>query len=91
MPILRIPTPLRTYTVGESEVSVQGSTVAEALDDLVVRFPALRPHLFNGDGRLRPFVNLFLEEENIKDLQGVETPLQEDARLLLIPSIAGGS
>ena len=91
MPILRIPTPLRTYTGGESEVSVQGSTVAEALDDLVVRFPALRPHLFNGDGRLRPFVNLFLEEENIKDLQGVETPLQEDARLLLIPSIAGGS
>jgi molybdopterin converting factor small subunit len=90
MPILRIPAPLRTYTGGQSEVDVQGSTVAETLDDLLERYPALRTHLFNGDGKLRPFVNLYLGEENVKDLQGVDTPLQQDSRLLLIPSIAGG-
>ena len=90
MPNLRIPTPLRTYAEGQSEVTLQGSTVAEVMDDLVANFPALRPHLFNGDGQLRPFVNLFLNEDNVKDLQGMDTPLKEGDRLMLIPSIAGG-
>jgi len=52
--------------------------------------PSLRQHLYNSSGQLRPFVNLFLNEDNIKDLQGLETPLQEGDRLMLIPSIAGG-
>ncbi len=90
MPVLRIPTPLRSYTSGQSEVPVNGHTVSEALTDLTTQHPALRPHLYNGDGALRPFVNLFIGEENIKDLQGLETPLKEEDRLLLIPSIAGG-
>jgi molybdopterin converting factor small subunit len=60
------------------------------MNDLVGRYPALKPHLYNGDGNLRPFVNLFLGEDNIKDLQGIETPLQAEDRLLLIPSVAGG-
>lgn len=90
MPSLRIPTPLRAYAQGQTEVVVQGATVGEALDQLVERFPALRPHLFNGDGQLRPFVNLFLNEDNVKDLQGLQTTLQESDRLMLIPSIAGG-
>ncbi|MEW5867687.1 MAG: MoaD/ThiS family protein [Chloroflexota bacterium] len=90
MPVLRIPTPLRTYTAGQSEISVHGATVAAAMSDLVTQFPALQPHLYNNDGVLRPFVNLFLGEENVKDLQGLETPLREGDRLLLIPSIAGG-
>jgi adenylyltransferase/sulfurtransferase len=91
MPILRIPAPLRSYTSGQSEVSLQGQTVAQVMDDLVIQFPALKPHLFNGQGTLRPFVNLFLGQENIKDLQGLETPLQEEDRILLIPSVAGGT
>ena len=90
MAILRIPTPLRSYTGGNNEVEVQGSTVGEALTDLVTIYPALRPHLYNGEGKLRPFVNLFLGEENIKDLQGLATPVAGSDRLLLIPSIAGG-
>lgn len=90
MPTLRIPTPLRSYTGGQVEVAVQGGSVAEAMDNLVELYPALRPHLFSGQGELRPFVNLFLDEDNIKDLQGIATPLKEDDRLLLIPSIAGG-
>jgi len=69
---------------------VVGHNVAEALDDLLESYPSLRPHLTNGSGELRPFVNLFLNQDNIKDLQGTETPLQEDDLLMMIPSIAGG-
>lgn len=90
MPLIRIPTPLRPFTGGQTEVAVQGSTVAEAMQDLTTRYPALHQHLFNGDNELRPFVNLFLNEENVRDLQGVETPLEKEDRLTLIPSIAGG-
>jgi molybdopterin converting factor small subunit len=90
MATLRIPTPLRAYTGGNNEIAVQGANVGEALADLITIYPALRPHLYNGEGKLRPFVNLFLGEENIKDLQGLATPVAEEDRLLLIPSIAGG-
>jgi molybdopterin converting factor small subunit len=90
MPSIRIPTPLRTYTEGQSEVAVQGGSVAEALSDLVSQYPSIKPHLFNGSDALRPFVNLFLNEENVRELQGLETPLQPSDRLMLIPSIAGG-
>jgi molybdopterin synthase sulfur carrier subunit len=90
MTTLRIPTPLRTYTGGKSEVIVSGSNVGEALDDLTSQFPAITPHLFNEGGELRPFVNLFVGEDNIKDLQGVSTPIKDADRLMLIPSIAGG-
>jgi adenylyltransferase/sulfurtransferase len=91
MPVLRIPTPLRPYTSGKSEVSVGGSNVAEALIDLTTQFPTIKPHLFSEGGELRPFVNLFLGENNIKDLQGVNTPISDSDKLVLIPSIAGGS
>jgi sulfur-carrier protein len=90
MPSLRIPTPLRTYTAGKSEVVLEGSTVNELLQNLAIEYPTIKPHLFNGEGFLRPFVNLFLGEYNIKDLNGLDTPLKADDRLLLIPSIAGG-
>ena len=90
MPIIRIPTPLRSYVNGQSQVSVQGDTVADALENLLTQYPAIRPHLTNGDGQLRPFVNLFLGESNVRDLKGLETPLSDGDKLLLIPSIAGG-
>jgi molybdopterin synthase sulfur carrier subunit len=90
MPTIRIPTPLRTYTEGKSEVAVQGENVSGALSDLTRQYPALRQHIFNESSELRPFVNLFLNEDNVKDLQGLETPLDENTRLMIIPSIAGG-
>lgn len=91
MTTLRIPTPLRTYTGGKSEVTVSGANVTEALTDLTSQYPAIKPHLFNDGGDLRPFVNLFVGEKNIRDLQGVETPIKEGDKLMLIPSIAGGN
>jgi adenylyltransferase/sulfurtransferase len=90
MPVLRIPTPLRAYTNGQSEVRVSGANISDALADLTVQYPALKPHLFNDGGDLRPFVNLFVGENNIKDLQGVDTPIRDGEKIMLIPSIAGG-
>lgn len=90
MTTLRIPTPLRPYAEGQSEVSVQGANVGEALDDLITQFPSLKKHLFTETDQLRPFVNLFLGDEDMRHLQGVETPLKEGDKLMIIPSIAGG-
>jgi molybdopterin converting factor small subunit len=90
MAVIRLPTPLRSYAQGKAEVQVAGATISEALQDLIVNYPTLRPHLLNGEGQLRPFVNLFLGEENVMQMQGLNTPLKDNDRLLLIPSIAGG-
>jgi molybdopterin converting factor small subunit len=90
MATLKIPTPLRSYTNGQAEVAVSGHNVSEAMTELIGKFPTLKPHLYNGEGSLRPFVNLFVGENNIKDLQGLETPLDDNTRVILIPSIAGG-
>jgi len=90
MPVLRIPTPLRAYTNGQSDITVKGSNISEALSDLTTQYPTIKPHLFNEGGDLRPFVNLFVGENNIKDLQGVNTPIKDGEKIMLIPSIAGG-
>jgi molybdopterin converting factor small subunit len=91
MPTLIIPTPLRIYTRNQSQVSVQGTNVGEAIQNLVTEFPSLQQHLYNKEGVLRPFVNLFLGSDNVNDLQGLQTHLSEDAQIRLIPSIAGGN
>ena len=91
MPVLRIPTPLRVYTDGRSEVNVNGSNISDVLTDLTTQYPAIKPHLFNEGDELRPFVNLFVGENNIKDLQGIDTPIKDGEKIMLIPSIAGGT
>lgn len=90
MASIRIPTPLRAYTDGRSEVVVSGGSVREAMADLTRQYPALEPHLYDGQAGLRPFVNVFLGELNIHDLQGLDTQLGANSRLMLVPSIAGG-
>ena len=89
MATIRIPTPLRAYVGGSKEVSTSGRTVEEALADLTSQYPDLKPHLYN-DGKLRSFVNIFLGEEDIRYLDGVSTPIDDDTQLRIIPSIAGG-
>ena len=90
MPLLRIPTPLRPYTGGQSEVQVQGDTVGSALESLTTEHPELRQHIFTEDGQLRAFVNLFVNDEDVRHLDGPATPITEDDRLMILPSIAGG-
>lgn len=90
MATIRLPTPLRPYAGGQTEIEVTGGTVSEALESLFGSHPALRPHLVNEENQLRPFVNLFLGEDNVNDLEGLRTKLQPGDRLMLLPSIAGG-
>ena len=89
MTTIRIPTPLRPYTGGNSAVAVDGATVGEALADLTRLHPQLRPHLYDGD-ELRSFVNVYLNKEDVRGLQGAQTAVAEADTLMIIPSIAGG-
>ncbi len=89
MASIRIPTPLRAYTGGASNIDVPGGTVGEALVNLVEQHPDLRLHLFNDDG-LRSFVNIFIDDEDIRFLQGLDTEIEAGDQLRIIPSIAGG-
>jgi sulfur-carrier protein len=89
MTIIKIPTPLRAYTGGSSEVEVSGDSVGAALADLLAQYPDLRAQLYNGE-TLRNFVNTFIGEEDIRYRDGLDTPLEPDEHLRIIPSIAGG-
>ena len=87
---LRIPTALRAYADRQSSISLQGETEREVMDGLVERHPALRKHLLDDGGRLRSFVKLYLNGEDIHELGGIEAPLSPGDKLAIIPAIAGG-
>lgn len=89
MASIKIPTPLRQYTGDQAIVEADGTTVAEALQSLVTQYPELEQHIFN-DGQLRSFVNVFLDDEDIRFLDGEATEIDSDTNLRIIPSIAGG-
>lgn len=90
MASIKIPTPLRAYTGQQAQVEVAGATIGEALADLTTKFPDLKPHLFNGES-LRTFVNIFLGDEDVRFLDGLDTPIEQGDSLRIIPSIAGGA
>ena len=91
MPKVKIPTPLRQYTGGSSEVKVGGQTAGDALGNLSEEYPDLKQHLYTGDGKLRSFVNVYKGDEDIRYLDGPDTEVSESDELSIIPSIAGGS
>ena len=90
MTTLKIPTPLRPYAEGAKEIEVSAATAGLVMEELTELYPALRKHLFTEDGALRTYVNLFINDEDIRHLQGVDTPVAAGDRLMIIPSIAGG-
>jgi adenylyltransferase/sulfurtransferase len=85
-----IPTPLRQYAGKQASVELLASTVREALSGLVERNPELRKHLFTEDGRLRAFVNVYVNDEDIRYLDKESTRLKESDTISIVPSIAGG-
>ena len=85
-----IPTPLRPFTDKLEAVEVGGATVGDALGQLTTKFSGLKKHLYTDDGKLRSFVNVYLNDEDIRYLQREETPLKEGDTLSIIPSVAGG-
>ncbi|MDW7978896.1 MAG: ubiquitin-like small modifier protein 1 [Candidatus Caldarchaeum sp.] len=91
MPVkVYLPTPLRQYADGRDVVEVEGLTVGEVLKKLVERFNALQRHLFTETGSVRNFVNVFLNDEDIRYLEGLQTKIKDGDTIYIIPSIAGG-
>jgi molybdopterin synthase sulfur carrier subunit len=86
---VEIPTPLREQAGGNADVEVTGGTVGAALADLVKRHPALEPKLFQ-NGKLRPYINVFLNNEDIRYLDEMETAVTDGVIIALIPAVAGG-
>lgn len=87
---IHIPTPLRQYADRKDTVEVPAKTVGEALSGLVSQHPDLRRHLYNDDGKLRAFVNVYLNDEDIRYLQKESTPVKDADNISIVPSIAGG-
>jgi adenylyltransferase/sulfurtransferase len=92
MPItIQIPTALRAFTDRKSEIQANGSTVGEAVLDFSAAYPDIKPHLYDEEGELRTFINIYLGDSNIKNLDGLGTKLADGDVLMLVPAIAGGS
>jgi sulfur-carrier protein len=89
MTVVRIPPTLRTETDGEREVAAQGRTLREVIEDVTGRFPALGSRILT-QGELAPFVNVYVEGEDVRTLNGLETPVEEGATVILLPAMAGG-
>ena len=87
---IRIPTPLRKFTAGEELVSVEGSTVGEALASLTETHPELKAKIFGADGSVRRFVNIYANDEDIRFQEKLETPVKEGDQVSIVPAIAGG-
>ena len=90
MTTIRIPPTLRPSVGGERQVPAQGETVRELLDDLTSRFPALRGQIVEDDD-IAPFVNVYVEGEDVRTLDGIETPVRYGSTVILLPAMAGGS
>ena len=92
MPVsIEIPTAFRRFTNGAPKIDCTGATVAEALSQLTSQFPELTRHVRDDSGQIRQFLNIYLNEEDIRFLGGESCALKEGDRVLLVPSIAGGS
>ncbi|PYM57333.1 MAG: molybdopterin synthase sulfur carrier subunit [Candidatus Rokuibacteriota bacterium] len=88
--VVRIPTPLRRITSGASEVVAKGKDVAELIEDLERQFPGLRERLVEESGELRRFINVYVNQEDVRFLSGGETALKDGDEVSIVPAIAGG-
>jgi len=90
MPTIRIPTPLRKLTNNQEEVSASGATLGAILDELNKSYPGLGERIVDENGTIRRFVNIFVNDEDVRFLQEKETPVQEADIVSIVPAIAGG-
>jgi MoaD family protein len=88
--VVKIPAQLRAAAGGETETEVDGATVQEVLDGLFARFDELRARISDEDGSLRRFVNVYLAGEDIRFLDGLQTPVADGAEITILPAVAGG-
>ncbi len=90
MATIIIPTPLRKFTGNSSKVSVTGSNIHDALEELTAKYPDLKKHLFDMEDRVRPFINIFVGEDDIRNLQQQNTEVADSSTISIVPAIAGG-
>lgn len=91
MPVeVRLPTLLRTQAGGRSTVEVEGSTIGEALGSLVAQYPALLGQVLDGDGSLHKFVNVYVNDDDVRYLSGLDTAVKEGDEVTILPAVAGG-
>ena len=88
---VRIPTILRSYTAGEARVSVEGATLRAVLDDLDRRYPGVRGRIVDEAGDLRRFINVYVDDDDVRFLDHLETGITDGAQVSVIPAVAGGS
>jgi sulfur-carrier protein len=87
---VRLPTVLRPHANGESSVDAEGKTVGEIVDGLLERFPGMRPNLVGADGQLHRFVNLYVNDEDVRYLERMDTEVADGDELAILPAVAGG-
>lgn len=87
---VRVPTPLQRLTGGEAEVQAEGTTISEVVDNVEGNHPGIRERICEPDGELRRFVNIFVNEQDIRFLNGLATPVNDGDEVSIIPAIAGG-
>lgn len=87
---VRIPTTLRTLTGGASEVEIEGATVSDVLANLEAAHPGFSQRILDDDGALRRFVNVFVADDDVRFLDGLDTPVADGATVSIIPAVAGG-
>jgi molybdopterin converting factor small subunit len=90
MATIIIPTPLRKFTNNTARLQIRGTTIADTVEELTVNFPELKKHLLDDKGQIRSFVNIFVGDHDIRDLQQEQTSVKEDSVVSIIPAIAGG-
>jgi molybdopterin synthase sulfur carrier subunit len=90
MPTISLPSLMKYYVDDLLEVRVAGSTVSQAISDLTTQYPAIKTHIVDNQGKLRRYVNLFVNQENINNLDGLDTIIEESDKIILMPSISGG-
>jgi len=87
---VRIPTPLRRFTAGAEEVGVGGTTISTVVDDLEHKFPGIKERLCDEQGRVRRFVNIYVNGDDIRFLNSLDTPVRDGDEVSIVPAIAGG-
>jgi sulfur-carrier protein len=90
MPIVRLPSLMQYYTERQAEFFVPGNTVLEVMHSAVEKYPALKAQVFDGGGKLRRHINLFVNDTHIRDLNGLETPVNDADVVRIMPAITGG-
>jgi len=91
MPIVLIPTPLRRFTRNSSKVLVSGNVVSEVVDNLVLDYPEVQNHLLDSSGSIRQFINIFVDDDDIRNLHQLNTVVNVNSTISIVPAIAGGN